>query len=67
MMETEINVEMDHFPVERVNWPLPADEVADDTNTNQKEQLSGVEGLIILSHLAGCTNEYLGEKPLLAE
>lgn len=42
----KINFETDCLPSERMNLPLLASEVADDINTNEKEEIpDGVEGM----------------------
>uniref|UniRef100_G1LKD8 DLG associated protein 5 n=1 Tax=Ailuropoda melanoleuca TaxID=9646 RepID=G1LKD8_AILME len=41
----KMNFEMDCLPSERMNLPLLASEVADDNNTNKKEEIPDVEGM----------------------
>uniref|UniRef100_A0A8D1MIG2 DLG associated protein 5 n=1 Tax=Sus scrofa TaxID=9823 RepID=A0A8D1MIG2_PIG len=45
----KINFEIDCLPSERMSWALLAGKVADDVNTNKKEEIADVEGIEVNS------------------
>lgn len=58
----KINFETDCLPSERMNLPLLASEVADDINTNEKEEIAdGVEGMEL--HSSVTAQEVLMSSP----